>query len=1789
FEEIINNTQVLNQLIENLTNTTVGGNVSYNGTNFTYVDATGTTQTINLEELVQANETVTTLTNNGDGTYTYKNEAGAEVTINVPVDVMNNFEEIINNTEVLNQLIENLTNTTVGGNVSYNGTNFTYVDATGTTQTINFEELVQANETVTTLVSDGDGKYTYTSEDGTTTLIDVPADVIENFTAIMGDTSVSTTIKNIIDANETLTILGYDSVTKKLTYKDEDGNTTTLDMAQLVAGNETVTTLANNGDGTYTYKNEAGAEVTINVPADVMNNFEEIISNTEVLNQLIENLTNTTVGGNVSYNGTSFTYVDATGTTQTINIEDLVQANETVTTLVSNGSGKYTYTSEDGTTTLIDVPADVISNFTTIMGDTSVSTTIKNIIDANETLTILGYDAATKKLTYKDEDGNTTILDMAQLVAGNETVTTLANNGDGTYTYKNEAGAEVTINVPADVMNNFEEIINNTEVLNQLIENLTNTTVGGNVSYNGTNFTYVDATGTTQTINIQEIVRGNETVTTLTNNGDGTYTYKNEAGAVVTINVPADVMNNFEQIINNTEVLNQLIENLTNTMVGGNVSYNGTNFTYVDATGTTQTINLEELVQANETVTTLVSDGDGKYTYTSEDGTTTLIDVPADVIENFTTIMGDTSVSTTIKNIIDANETLTILGYDSATKKLTYKDEDGNTTILDMAQLVTGNETVTTLANNGDGTYTYKNEAGAEVTINVPADVMNNFEQIISNTEVLNQLIENLTNTTVGGNVSYNGTNFTYVDATGTTQTINLEELVQANETVTTLANNGDGTYTYKNEAGAEVTINVPADVMNNFEEIISNTEVLNQLIENLTNTTVGGNVSYNGTNFTYVDATGTTQTINIEELVQANETLTILGYDTATKELTYKDEDGNTTTLDMAQIIARNETVTTLTQIGNDYTYTNEAGTPVTFRIPTLSPPTEPWNVQGTTAIADHNTDKIYQQGNVAVGFTATDGESTKKFEVKGDMKVLGVGSPGFYNHFDSKDTDGNMLMSVANNQLLGLATEFSKLLLTKDNFEVKLSKSPVIDARAYIDPSGFALRSNTSGYWNGIGSYNNDALGMSSLTMSSYDPTTGSSHIEITPGAGVNFAFYNPAGTPTSNYVFPRDGGSDNQVLVTNGMASSTLSWKDISSLEKTSSVVAGTNTTVQANTPGGSNNTAYTVNVPTATTAIAGAVKAGAGLNVATDGTLSVNTGTSGIGKDFTSADLDITGGLGATLANVTANIKNGAVTPAKMATAGINQVLTTNGAGAPTWVNQSTLVPAISVSNLSNNNSLTTTVNSVTGTAVNIINSNGLSLNASNQLISTVNGQPSAPLNLAPAITANQTTSSVVAGTNVSVTPTTPSPIGNTAYTVSVPTATTVIPGAVKAGAGLNIAADGTLSVNTAATGIGKNLTADASIALNGGAAGSVANAVLVATTVSVAPGGIGNTHIQANAVGTNQIQDNAVTTNKIQNGAVTTTQMANSPLANQVLTSNGSNAPTWIDQSALPANNIYTTDGTLATDASNTRVVTMTGKTLNFKSFGPNTRETKINHSGANNTLYHGTSTGDAVIQLQAANSLVNIGQRYNGDAYVTTGVLAANTTGLVLGTGSSSTGNLQLQTAATTRIHVNSAGKVGIGTTNMMLGSPATAANPNTLLAVNGGIETVNSVFPDYVFEDYFNGFSELKSDYSFKSLKEVEAFINKNKHLPGVTSIKGLRKNEKGDYVFNISELSIQMLEKVEELYLHTIEQQKLIDQQQAEIKALKEDAEATKARLEKLEKIMLENQKKDTNKSGK
>lgn len=79
----------------------------------------------------------------------------------------------------------------------------------------------------------------------------------------------------------------------------------------------------------------------------------------------------------------------------------------------------------------------------------------------------------------------------------------------------------------------------------------------------------------------------------------------------------------------------------------------------------------------------------------------------------------------------------------------------------------------------------------------------------------------------------------------------------------------------------------------------------------------------------------------------------------------------------------------------------------------------------------------------------------------------------------------------------------------------------------------------------------------------------------------------------------------------------------------------------------------------------------------------------------------------------------------------------------------------------------------------------------------------------------------------------------------------------------------------------------------------------------------------------------------------------------------------------------------------------------------------------------------------------------------------------------------------------------------------------------------------------DYVFE----------SDYQLMPLKEVEAYTQENGHLPNVPSAEEMVANG-----LDVAQMDAKLLEKVEELTLYLIEQQKQIEALKAEIETLKE-----------------------------
>ncbi|AZB01115.1 cell wall anchor protein [Chryseobacterium joostei] len=132
---------------------------------------------------------------------------------------------------------------------------------------------------------------------------------------------------------------------------------------------------------------------------------------------------------------------------------------------------------------------------------------------------------------------------------------------------------------------------------------------------------------------------------------------------------------------------------------------------------------------------------------------------------------------------------------------------------------------------------------------------------------------------------------------------------------------------------------------------------------------------------------------------------------------------------------------------------------------------------------------------------------------------------------------------------------------------------------------------------------------------------------------------------------------------------------------------------------------------------------------------------------------------------------------------------------------------------------------------------------------------------------------------------------------------------------------------------------------------------------------------------------------------------------------------------------------------------------------------------------------------------------------------------------------------------------VRANGKVLIGTSMNTALSGCSDCNEYRLFVKDGikaekiKVENPSSNgWADYVF----------KKDYKLRSLEEVEKHISEKGHLPNIPSAKEVEKDG-----INLGEMDAKLLEKIEELTLYSIEQNKQLKSQSEEIKELREQVQ--------------------------
>ena len=198
------------------------------------------------------------------------------------------------------------------------------------------------------------------------------------------------------------------------------------------------------------------------------------------------------------------------------------------------------------------------------------------------------------------------------------------------------------------------------------------------------------------------------------------------------------------------------------------------------------------------------------------------------------------------------------------------------------------------------------------------------------------------------------------------------------------------------------------------------------------------------------------------------------------------------------------------------------------------------------------------------------------------------------------------------------------------------------------------------------------------------------------------------------------------------------------------------------------------------------------------------------------------------------------------------------------------------------------------------------------------------------------------------------------------------------------------------------------------------------------------------------------------------------------------------------------------------------------------SSGTATANQNVKFSFENNgNMGIGTATPAEKLSLYTAGNVKVVTQYGNGTGSGFTSGMDENGNGTLWHTAAKV---ITLGTSNVERMRINSNGNIGIGT-----------VSPDYKLDVVGGIRAYSvqistAKTADFVFDE----------NYPLRPLPEVESFIATHKHLPEVAPAGEML--EKG---IDMADMQIKLLQKVEELTLYVIRQQKEIEELKRELKA--------------------------------
>ena len=667
--------------------------------------------------------------------------------------------------------------------------------------------------------------------------------------------------------------VNYDTVNNTFFYYDENEVRQEIDWSALNTVNVSFTlendylvvTDSNNHSVSLAVTEIANNKTFVENIATNQDFITKLGDNIDFVNQItnneefIENIVNKLAKkyGNVNYDtvNNTFFYYDENEVRQeidwsalnTVNVSFTLENDHLVVTDSNNHSVSLAVAEIASNSTFVTTLVDN-QEFITKLGD---STEFQTIIKDNSVESVL---ALTNKAANENEvragfsfnNGKS-----LETIKFSETLTAMekGTDGDGKIEYyfidETEERDDVVLTITQDVITDFEKIIEDDSVkilLQQFISTAT-----GNVSVVRDANGNIIIKNATDTFNLTDEIRLQETNTLLSSDGAGVYVYKNEEAIKtnaegITINVVSDVQNNFQEIIDNSSVQTILNEYLTNNISNIKViDKNGDVVFVINEGGVDTEVNISEIIRGESYVASLEVKETGNAN---------------DVKAGFTFNDGKNSASEVFA------ETLTSLnkGTDADQKiEYSYEDETGQTAstkitvtqdiIHDFDKIIADNSVKTlleTFISTSTGDVVVSRNENGDLIIKASGTSYNLTDEIRSK-ESLTSLKYESEEVEENG-ITVNKNFLIYTPERGNAQRIDITTLVESNETLTSLLGKKDAqdaiipaVYIYTDENKVEWEIDVPAALKNS---TVFN-DYLTDLISNISSAAIV-NYSYN-------------------------------------------------------------------------------------------------------------------------------------------------------------------------------------------------------------------------------------------------------------------------------------------------------------------------------------------------------------------------------------------------------------------------------------------------------------------------------------------------------------------------------------------------------------------------------------------------------------------------------------------------------------------------------------------------------------------------------------------------------------------------------------------------------------------------------------------------------------------------------------------------------------------------------------------------------------------------------